>query len=109
MLGIKTGVYVVGNRISFSWLALGFALLLALLLGWFGLGTGPEQARVPLLLLLFMSEFGALLAVAGAVAGALRLRRDGFQLALVLAVTGCALVAVVLALMGIALWPGSGH
>lgn len=90
---------------QFSWLALGLALLLALVVARFGVFAPPGDARLPLLFLLLMSEFGALVAFAGSVSSALAMRRTGFRPSLLLVLLACVALAVALALMGLKLWP----
>lgn len=90
----------------FAWLALGAALLLAVVVARFGVYADGQEPALPLLMLLLMAEFGALLAAAGAVAGFLHLRRSGFDWAALLATVGCAVAALALLLMGLRLWPG---
>lgn len=93
-------------KLQFSWLAFGLALLVAVVVARFGAFADPQERRLPLLLLLLMAEFGGLIAIAGAIAGALRIRRSGFEWSVLLAVAGCAALAIGLVLMGFALWPG---
>lgn len=90
----------------FAWLALGAALLLAIVVARFGVYADPQERTLPLLMLLLMAEFGALLAAAGAVVGFLHLRRSGFTGAALLATVACAVAALALLLMGVQMWPG---
>lgn len=92
--------------IGFTGPALGGALAVALLVAYFGFQADPERGVLPLLLLLLMAEFGALLAAAGAIHGALRLRRGGFAWPLGLATVLCVAIALALMRMGWLLWPG---
>ena len=97
---------VASKKVQFSWLAFGLAVLIALAVARFGAFADPQERRLPLLLLLLMAEFGGIIAIAGAIAGALRIRRFGLEWSVLLAVAGCAALAIGLVLMGFALWPG---
>ncbi len=90
-----------------AWLAMGFGLLLmVLLLGAGAPGAGPY--RLPLLLLLMASELGFLATLAGAYQAFKCLRSNGRQLAMRLVATGCLGLAIAFAWIGLGLWLGMG-
>lgn len=93
------------TKFPFTWLALGAGLLIALML--LGAQATPDGGPLPLLTQLILAEFGFILNVIGAWTGLQRLQRDGMQWSMVSATVGCIVIAVVLGLMGVALFPDS--
>ena len=92
-------------KFSFPWIGLGIGLFLAIVLLMSGAtGPGPEY-RLPLLLLLFMSEFGLIVSVVGAFLGIRTLRTQGMQLSLLGTVVGCCMLAIGFIWLGLNLWP----
>lgn len=93
---------------SFSWVALGLGLLLALLLLNTG-ALGPESERsLPLLTLLIISEFGFVLNLIGAGVAAKTLLGERGGPAILFALLGCVALAVGFLWLGLQLWPGGG-
>lgn len=94
------------TKFPFPWLALGGGLLITLLL--LGAQASPGGGPLPLLTQLILAEFGFILNVIGAWLGLQRLQRDGMHWPMVSATVGCIVIAVVLGLMGMSLWPEPG-
>lgn len=94
------------KREAVTWLALGLGLAIAMV----ALpGSQRDESGItalPLLTLLLLNEFGFILAATGAVLGVGQLRRTGLRFALLAAVAGCVLLAVLFAGLGLSLWPG---
>lgn len=63
-----------------------------------------EEIPIPMLALLYMAEFGFLVTGAGTFFGARILLSKGFDLKLAVLTLGCAVLAIVLAVMGLGLW-----
>lgn len=91
------------SKYPFTWLALGGGLLIALML--LGAQAAPDGGPLPLLTQLILAEFGFILNVVGAWLGLQRLQTSGMHWPMVSATLGCILVAVLLGLMGMSLWP----
>lgn len=97
---------MLNSGLRLPWLALGVGTAMALIVARFGVLAAPETRPLPLLLLLLMAEFGALLALAGSISAIRALTRHGFAPAPLLVALACAALAIALALLGLALWPG---
>ena len=89
-----------------TWLALGIGLAIAMVVLPGSQRDESGNTILPLLTLLLLNEFGFVLSAVGAVLGVNRLRRTGLRFALLAAVAGCVLLAVVFAGLGLSLWPG---
>lgn len=89
---------------KFPSLALGLGLVLALILLASGATDPTGEHRLPLLLLLLMSEFGFIVTAAGAFVAARVGQRSGFRFALVSTALGCAALSIGFAVIGLALW-----
>lgn len=89
-----------------TWLALGIGLAVAMVVLPGSTRDESGNTTLPLLTLLLLNEFGFILAATGAALGVGQLRRTGLRFALLAAVAGCALLAVVFAGLGLSLWPG---
>lgn len=94
---------------AFTWIALGIGLALAMLAIPASLPDADGNTALPLLTLLLINEFGFILTALGAAAGIRRLRDTRRRFALLAAVAGCVVLAVVFAWVGVALWPGGGQ
>jgi hypothetical protein len=95
------------NKTNFPWIAFVFGL--ALLGGLFASGAIPPVGnyKLPLLLQLFMSEFGAVLCAAGAYAGGSHWLANRKNSSAMLAALLCAVLAVALGASGIMIWQHS--
>lgn len=94
------------SKFPFPWLALGVGLLIALLL--LSSQAAPDATPLPLLTQLIMAEFGFILNVIGTWLGLRDLQSKGMQTSGLIVVVGCVLMAIVLGLLGVALWPEGG-
>lgn len=94
-------------KFSFPWLALGVGLFIALLL-LMSAQAAPGEAPLPLLTRLILAEFGFIVNVVGSWFGLRALKARGMQAGILLATVGCVLIAVVLGVLGMALWPEGG-
>lgn len=92
----------------FPTLALSVGLVFALVLLAAGGGDPAGEHRLPLLMLLLMSELGFIVTAVGAFLGLRELRREGLRLATLSVALGCAALAVGFVVMGLALWPETG-
>jgi len=94
------------SKFPFPWLALGGGLLIALVL--LSSRAAPDGGPLPLLTQLILAEFGFILNVIGTWLGLRALQGGGMRPAMLAATVGCILMAVVLGLLGVALWPQGG-
>lgn len=94
-------------KLPFPWLALGGGLLIALLL-LVSFQAPPGEAPLPLLTQLILAEFGFVLNVIGVWFGLRDLQAQRARKATLLAIAGCLVMAAVLVLLGISLWPEGG-
>ena len=91
-------------KLSFPWLAAGLGLLLAMVLLQTG-ALGPAEARsLPLLTMLFISEFGFLVTAAGSIVAARTLLQQGRTWSLLLLTLACGGLAIAFFSLGIMLW-----
>jgi hypothetical protein len=95
------------SKFPLPWLALGAGVLIALLL-LMSMQAGPDAAPLPLLTQLLLAEFGFVLNVIGVWLGWRDLQRKGRTTAGLLVLAGCVLMALLLALLGLSLWPEGG-
>jgi hypothetical protein len=94
-------------KFSFPWLAAGLGLLLSMVLLKSGV-LGPADARsLPLLTLLFISEFGFFVTAAGSIVAGRTLIRQGRDWTHLLLTLACGVLAVAFFSLGIMLWQGS--
>ena len=95
------------NKTNFPWIALVFGLFL--LGGLFAAGAIPPVGnyKLPLLLQLFMAEFGALLSAAGAYAGGSNWLENRQNSTAILSALLCAVLAVALGASGMMIWQHS--
>lgn len=94
-------------KFSFPWLAAGLGLLLALVLLQSGV-LGPAEARkLPLLTLLFISEFGFLVTAAGSIVAGKTLLQQGRTWSQLLLTLACSALAIAMFSLGIMLWQSS--
>lgn len=94
-------------RFPFPWLALGLGLVIAMVLISAG-ALGPEAGRgLPLLTLLMAAEFGFFLNAIGAGLAVRQMLQQGLNAGVILSASGCAVLAVGFAWLGLQLWPGS--
>lgn len=91
------------NRDNFPWVAIviGFATVAGLFAS--GALSGGES-RIPLLMLLFMSEFGGLVAAAGAYMAATQWLAHRERMPMLLAALTAAILAAALLLSGVMIW-----
>jgi len=92
---------------AFTWIALSLGLAIAMVALPASAPDADGAAALPLLTLLFLSEFGFILTALGAGVGIRRLRAAGVRFALLAAVIGCAVLAVLFVWLGLSLWLGS--
>ncbi len=72
-----------------------------------GGAVGPEAGRsLPLLTLLMIAEFGFFLNVIGAWLAVRQLIQQGLNPGVILSASGCTVLAVGFAWLGLQLWPG---
>lgn len=95
------------SKFPFPWLALGAGLLIALLL-LMAMQAPADQAPLPLLAQMLLAEFGFVLNAIGIWIGLRRLQGGGGDLSTLLALAGCLVMAAVLGLLGVSLWPEGG-
>jgi len=88
----------------YSWIALGVAGLIALILLRFGPGNAAEGSGLPLLTSLFLAEFGFLVSAVGAVLGIRAWFSGSAGMAILLSGIACALLAVGFGWTGLAIW-----
>jgi hypothetical protein len=94
-------------KFSFPWLAAGLGLLLAMVLLQTGV-LGPAEARsLPLLTMLFISEFGFLVTAAGSIVAGRTLMQQGRSWTQLLLSLACGALAVAFFTLGIMLWQSS--
>lgn len=93
------------TKFPFPWLALGAGLLIALLL--LAAQAVPGGGPLPLLTQLILAEFGFILNVIGSWKGLQNLQTQGMRWPLLSVTIGCIVMAVVLGLMGMTLWPST--
>jgi hypothetical protein len=93
------------RRDWFPWLALGIGLTDALLV-LRAIGDPSSEPALPLLTLLFMSEFGVIVCVIGAVAGVRQFLGGHARWGALLAALGCLTTGIALGWLGIGLWQG---
>ena len=93
-------------RISFPWLALGLGLLIALVLIFSGAIGSETERRLPLLFLLMIAEFGFFLNLIGAWLAVRQVVQQGVSQGAILSASGCTVLAIGFAWLGLQLWPG---
>ena len=94
-------------KFSFPWLAAGLGLLLAMVLLKTGV-LGPAEARsLPLLTMLFISEFGFLVTAAGSIAAGKSLMQQGRNWTQLFLALACGALSVAFFSLGIMLWQSS--
>lgn len=93
---------------AFTWIALGLGLAIAMVALPASIPDAEGNTALPLLTLLFVNEFGFILAAIGAALGARLLRASGMRFALLAATTGCVVLAVLFAWLGLSLWFTAG-
>ena len=89
----------------FPWLAAGIGLMLTLVL-LRATGEGLTEPRLPLLMLLFISEFGFLVTVIGAGLGGRAWLTQRSQWSMLLVGSACGAMALVFLYLGLSLWGG---
>lgn len=95
------------NKNTFPWIAIAFSLILLGAL--FAAGAIPPAGnyKLPLLLQLFMSEFGAVVCAAGTYTAGGNWLADRTNTAALIATVVAALLAVALAASGVMIWQHS--
>ena len=94
-------------RFSFPWLALGLGLLIATVLIFSGALGAEAERSLPLLMLLMIAEFGFFLNLIGAWLAVRQLTRSGLNAGDILSASGCTVLAIGFAWLGLRLWPGN--
>lgn len=88
---------------SYTALALGLPLLVLLLL------SAPESAgenpKLPLLMILITSEFGAIVTAIGTITGVMRIQKAGLNYTLLATSIVCGLLSIKFLLIGLSYWP----
>lgn len=92
---------------AFTWIALTLGLAIAMVALPASAPGADGATSLPLLTLLFLSEFGFILTALGSGAGIRRLRAEGVRFALLAAVVGCAVLAILFVWLGLSLWAGT--
>lgn len=85
-------------------IASGIGFILALVLARTGAGGDSLETQLPPLTLLFISEFGFLVTVAGAWVGGRTWYLERDKLGLLLAALGCLVLALAFLYIGLGLW-----
>ena len=93
---------------AFTWIALTLGLAIAMVALPASAPDADGATSLPLLTLLFLSEFGFILTALGSGVGIRRLRSEGMRFALLAAVVGCAVLAILFVWLGLSLWSGAG-
>ena len=93
---------------AFTWIALGLGLAIAMVALPASVQDAGGGTALPLLTLLFLNEFGFILTAIGTALGIRRLRASGLRFALLAAVTGCVVLAILFAWLGLSLWSSTG-
>jgi hypothetical protein len=94
-------------KFSFPWLATGIGLLLAMVLIGAGVLEDAAGRALPLLTLLFISEFGFFVTLAGSIFAGRALLRQGRSRSNLLLAFACGALAIAFFSLGILLWQGS--
>jgi hypothetical protein len=94
-------------KFSFPWLAAGLGLLLSIVLLQSGILGDASERSLPVLTLLFISEFGFLVTSAGSVIALRSLWLQGRSLSNLLLTLACGLLAIAFFTLGIMLWRSS--
>lgn len=91
-------------KFSFPWFAAGTGLLLAMVLIQSGVLGDASERSLPLLTLLFISEFGFFVTAAGTVMAGRNLQQQGRSLSGLLLTLACGALAIAFFALGILLW-----
>jgi hypothetical protein len=94
-------------KFSFPWFSAGLGLLLAMLLLQSGILGEASERSLPLLTLLFISEFGFLVTAAGSVVAGKTLKSQGMSWTNLLLTLACGVLAITFFTLGIMLWQSS--
>ncbi len=94
-------------KLSFPWIASGIGLILAMALIKAGILGEAEEMSLPLLTMLFISEFGFFVTAAGSFLAGKRLVRQGRSLSNLLLTLTCGALAIAFFSLGIWLWRGT--
>jgi hypothetical protein len=94
-------------KFSFPWLAAGIGLLLAMVLLQTGVLGEADDRSLPLLTLLFISEFGFFVTAAGSFVAGRSLLQQGRSKANLFLTLACGVLAIAFFTLGIHLWQGS--
>ena len=94
-------------KLSFPWIASGIGLILAMALIKAGILGEAEEMSLPLLTMLFISEFGFFVTAAGSFLAGKSLVRQGRSLSNLLLTLTCGALAIAFFSLGIWLWRGT--
>ncbi len=94
-------------KFSFPWLAAGLGLILAMVLIQTGVLGAAEDRSLPLLTMLFISEFGFLVTAAGSFFAGKALRAQARSWSNLFLTLACGALAIAFFTLGIRLWQGS--
>ncbi len=94
-------------KFSFPWLAAGIGLLLAMVLIQTGVLGEAEERSLPLLTMLFISEFGFLVTAAGSFLAGRALQGQARSWSNLFLTLACGALAIAFFILGIRLWQGS--
>ncbi|MCU7845847.1 MAG: hypothetical protein KZQ93_18600 [Candidatus Thiodiazotropha sp. (ex Monitilora ramsayi)] len=92
---------------TFPWLAAGIGFVLTLVLMQSGALSSQESLSLPLLTLLFISEFGFLVTTAGGVVAVRTLLQSGRRWSNLFIAAACFSLAITFFIVGLHLWYGS--
>ncbi len=96
-------------KFPFPWISAGLGLILAMVLIRAGVLGEESERSLPLLTLLFISEFGFLVTAAGSVFAGRGLMRSDRHWSQVLLTFACGALAVAFFSLGILLWQGAAR
>jgi hypothetical protein len=94
-------------KFSFPWLAAGIGLLLAMVLLQTGVLGEADDRSLPLLTMLFISEFGFIVTAAGSFVAGRTLLRQGHSWANLFLSVACGALAIAFFILGFQLWQSS--
>ena len=93
-------------KFSFPWLAAGIGLILAMVLLQSGVLGEADERSLPLLTMLFISEFGFLVTAGGSFLAGRALRESERRTTNLLLTIACAALAIAFFAVGMTLWQG---
>ena len=92
-------------KAPFSYIALALGIPLLILLQLSAPENTGENTKLPLLTMLIISEFGAIVTAIGAITGIMRTQKTGTNYTLLATSIACAFLSVKFLLIGVSYWP----